>query len=195
MGATRDSWWTPAGPPTWFPLLSLLVGLVACGGTEQATSPEVAAGPVVIPGTYDVSGTTVESGTGSQRSLEGTITLHSDGDTYTASFNLSTRMTSAGESTRAELVGTGSGSIQGDTLVGSAETQVILALVPGVDPGFALLPRGGTTRIMNSSRAVVSPDGTVKIQIESEGAPGSDYTPTRTTLTGKRVDVLGRDRT
>ncbi len=81
--------------------------------------------------------------------------------------------------------------IEGRSLSGTAETQLIVALVPGVDAGFGMLPRVATSRIVNSSTAEIAPDGSVRIEIESNPAPGEEYSPSRTTLRGKRISAVG----
>lgn len=182
----------------WIPIGALSAVLLGCGESEPPAPPDlpdVGAAPPAISGTYDVSGTTVEAATGARRGVSGTVIVLAaeDGATYKTSFHLSTTLTGHGQPQRAELVGTGDGTIDGATLEGTAETQLIVALVPGVDAGFGLMPRAVTTRIANRSRAVVAPDGSVEISIESQALPGEEgYAPTRTTLRGRRVDVLGR---
>lgn len=184
----------------WIPLGALSAALFGCGepASRAPDLPGVDAGPLVISGTYDVSGRTVDVATGAARSVSGTVIVvaSEDGRTYDTSFQLTTTLRRDGDPQQAELVGTGEGTIDGGTLEGSAETQLIVALVPGVDADFGLMPRAATTRIANRSRAVVAPDGSVEIHIESEALPGEEeagaYGPTHTTLRGRRVDVLGR---
>jgi len=167
--------------------------LLACGDAEPSrrAPPVDAAPPPPISGIYKVSGTTVETTTGSERGVSGTVILHAEGDSYTATFSLATTLHASGEAKKAELVGKGEGSITGRKLAGTAETQLIVALVPGVDAGFAMLPRRATARILNQSDATIDTDGGVQIEIESEPAPGQSYAPTRTTLRGRRVSSIG----
>lgn len=168
--------------------------LLACGeGPSTGTTPDVASAPPALPieGTYRVSGTTVDKATGSQRGVSGTIIVKTDGDAYTTTFSLNTTLHGTGEPQKAELIGHGEGTIDGRALSGTAETQLIVALVPGVDAGFGMLPRMATSRIVNRSSADVDPDGSVRIEIESDPAPGEDYAPSRTTLRGKRIAAVG----
>jgi hypothetical protein len=166
---------------------------IACG--EANESPAVSAQPPVEPqplsGLYEVSGRTVDKATGSERNLSGTVIVAAEGESYTATFNLNTTVMTQGDPRRAELIGKGEGRVAGRTLEGSAETQMIVALVPGVDAGFGMLPRGATARIVNQSKATIGDDGTVRIEIESEGAPGTEYAPTHTMLRGRRVSDTG----
>jgi len=165
---------------------------IACGESEP---PAVSAQPPVEPqplsGLYEVSGRTVDKATGAERSLSGTVIVAAEGESYTATFNLNTTIMAQGDPRRAELIGKGEGRVAGRTLDGGAETQMIVALVPGVDAGFGMLPRAATTRILNQSNATIGDDGSVRIEIESEAAPGTEYAPTHTTLRGRRVSDTG----
>jgi len=165
---------------------------IACG---EAEPPAVSAQPPVEPqplsGLYEVSGRTVDKATGAERNLAGTVIVAAEGESYTATFNLNTTILVQGDPRRAELIGKGEGRVAGRTLDGGAETQMIVALVPGVDAGFGMLPRAATTRILNQSKATIGDDGSVRIEIESEAAPGTEYAPTHTTLRGRRVSDTG----
>ena len=166
--------------------------LLGCGSGSE-TTPDVAADQPAAPiaGTYRVSGTTVDKATGSERGVAGTIILKTEGDGYTTTFSLNTTLHGSGEAQKAELIGHGEGTVEGRTLSGMAETQMIVALVPGVDAGFGMLPRVATARIVNKSEADIGADGSVRIEIESDPAPGEEYSPTRTTLRGKRIAPVG----
>jgi len=148
-----------------------------------------------IAGMYEVTGVTVARESGHRREIAGTVILASDGETYTATFNLNTTYPGADQALPAEVIGMGEGTVDGRTLRGRAETQLVMATVPGIDPGFAFVPRMISTRVASSTTATVSPDGYVSIEIENEPAGDSDYTPTRTTLHGARISSagLGRD--
>ena len=178
---------------TWLLAASAALPL-ACGEAEEA--PPVSAAPPVAPeplsGLYEVSGVTVDKATGAERGVAGTVIVDVEGGTYTTTFNLATNLPiRSGAAQRAELVGQGSGRVADRTLEGTAETQLIVALVPGVDPGFGLLPRHATAQIVNRSKAEIAPDGAVEIDIDSEAAPGTDYAPTHTKLRGRRVAAKG----
>ena len=165
---------------------------LACGDSEE--KPGVSAPPVVpepLGGLYEVSGTTVDKATGAERNIAGTLIVDVEGEAYTTTFDLATNIVIQGDSRRAELIGKGEGTVADRTLDGTAQTQLIVALVPGVDASFGMLPRHATARIVNRSHAVISPDGSVRIEIESEAAPGSDYAPTHTQLRGKRIAAKG----
>jgi hypothetical protein len=169
-------------------LLGLVLFLPGCGA-ETDVGEEAAALP--IGGMYEVTGLTVATESGRKREIAGTLILAEDGDSYTATFNLNTTYPGADQALPAEVIGKGEGKIHGRTLKGTAETQLVMATVPGIDPGFAYIPRMVSTRIASTTTATITPDGTVSIEIENEPAPGADYSPTRTTLRGARVSAAG----
>jgi hypothetical protein len=171
---------------------SLVLGL-ACGSAEQAPPPEAAAQGAPISGMYDVSGVTTETASGHQRKLAGTIILAEEesGGRYTATFNLTTTYPGGEESLPAEVIGKGEGTVEGRTLKGTSHTQLVVATVPGVDPGFAFIPRRVSTRIVSSSVTRIAPDGSVQIELSNSPEGDEDYSPTRTVLTGKRVSAAG----
>jgi hypothetical protein len=166
-----------------------LVALVACGTPEQKPAVETAPGEEVpISGMYRVEGATVDKATGEKRDIRGTVILAVEGDRYTATFHLETKFPAPGEDpVSAEVIGKGEGRVEGRTLTGTAHTQVVLAGVPGVDPNFAFIPRHVSTRLISDSVTTIARDGSVVIQTDSRGEPGEEYSPTRTTLRGKRV--------
>ena len=182
-----------------FPALVVGLGmtaalLAACGEGEGAPPPPAPVPAQVTPlaGAYEVAGTTVDKTTGSERGLSGRLVVSTEGDTYGVVFDLTTTLVGSGEPQRAQLIGHGDGTIDARTLTGTAETQLIVALVPGVDAGFGMMPHGVSTRISNRSLATIAPDGSVEIEIESDPAPGeTQYAPTRTTLRGRRLLATG----
>jgi hypothetical protein len=182
-----------SGPAQPWLLAASAALLMACG--EGSEAPPVSAAPPVAPeplsGLYEVSGVTVDKATGAERSVAGTLIVDVSGADYTTTFDLATELPVGGAPQRAELIGKGSGRVDDRKLEGTAETQLIVALVPGVDPGFGLLPRHATAQIVNRSVAVVEPDGRVRIEIDSEAKPGTDYRPTHTRLSGRRVAAKG----
>lgn len=176
-------------------LAGMLLLLVGCGSGENGGGEE-AVEALPIGGMYEVTGVTVARESGHRREIAGTVILATEGETYTATFNLNTTYPGADQALPAEVIGKGEGTIEGRTLNGRAETQLVMATVPGIDPGFAFVPRMVSTRVASNTTATVSPDGFVSIEIENEAAPGSEYTPTRTTLHGSRVSsgaLGGRD--
>jgi hypothetical protein len=60
-----------------------------------------------------------------------------------------------------------------------------------VDPAFAYIPRTVTTRLVSTTMTTLTPEGGVAIEIENVPAPGEEYVPTRTTLTGNRISAAG----
>jgi hypothetical protein len=159
---------------------------LACGDAAQeaAQAPEPA---VPISGLYKVTGKTVSVASGDSREISGTVILNETEAGYTATFSLVTTAPGADQAMPAEIIGTGKGSVEGRTLIGTADTQLVVSTVPGIDPGFAFIPRMVSTRITSKSSAVVSNDGSVTIEIENEASPGQEYLQTRTSLHGRRI--------
>ena len=170
-------------------LTAMLALATACGETSE--TPVEASEVSPIAGMYEVSGNTIETQSGNKRGISGTIILAEDGGKYTATFNLNTSFPGPESGIAAEVIGKGSGDIEGRTLRGTAETQIVMATVPGIDTNFAFIPRMTSTRIMSNSVTTIATDGTITIQIENRPAPGQDYTETRTTLRGMRVSGAG----
>ena len=163
--------------------LALLLATACDGALDSASEADA----VPIAGQYEVPGTTIETSTGSKREIAGTVILADDGDGYTATFHLTTAFDSASGAIPAEVIGKGSGNIDGRELRGIAETQIVMSTVPGIDPAFAFIPRITSTRIVSNSVTSIAADGTVAIQIENQPAAGESYTPSRTTLRGIRI--------
>ena len=172
-------------------LATLLV--LGCGGGDQADSGAEGPAPAAEPiaGIYDVSGITVNEATGSERAISGRIVLVENGPEYTATFDLTTTFPGSEEEHEADVIGRGAGAIEGRTLRGSAETQLVMAGIPGVDPNFAFIPRQVSTRIVSTTVTTIAADGSMTIEIQNRPAEGEEYTPTRTILRGTRVAPAG----
>jgi hypothetical protein len=174
----------------------VLTSLTACERSPgTAGSPDEAAEATPIAGRYEVTGTTVEIGTDKKRDISGSVILAEDGGNYSATFHLTTVFEGEEEVLPAEVIGKGAGTIEGRTLRGNAETQLVISSIPGIDPAFAFIPRSTTTRLVSTSLTSIANDGTVEITIENAGAAGEAYRPTRTTLRGIRTsgaDVASR---
>ena len=182
-------------------VLALLIG-GACGagpesGSANVAPPDIAAAPPApggtsVAGLYEVAGTTTEIETGDEREIAGTLILAQKGDHYTSTFNLRTMYPTPTGALPAEVIGLGEGDVDAGMLSGNAETQIVMSTVPGVDSAFAFMPRRVSDRIRSSTLAEISPDGHVKIEIQSRSVPGrQSYAPTRTTLHGALVSRPG----
>jgi hypothetical protein len=165
----------------------MFVTALACSDQTPPVSSKPPVAPLPIAGMYEVGGVTVDLESGSERKISGKIILNQQGETYTATFALDTLFPTERGNLEAEVIGTGTGNIDGRMLTGSAETQVIVSTVPGIDPGFAFVPRTTTKRIVSASVTTVAEDGSVQVEIESNPAQGEVYSPTRTTLRGNRI--------
>ena len=162
-----------------------LLVLLACERDPQSVTEESAATEAVpLAGMYEVAGTTVDTDTGRKREISGTVILVDNGDRYTATFHLNTVWEGRDGMLPAEVIGKGSGTIEGRTLRGSAETQLVISTIPGIDPAFAYIPRTTTTRLVSDSLTTIETDGSILIKIENAAAAGEIYAPTKTTLRG-----------
>ena len=177
-------------------LLALSAGclvLVSCGADSGDTpdAPDVAAAvdPLPISGMYDVRGVTQpKEGPGPKRRIAGTVILKQEGDAYTATFKLDTTFPDQSEPVQADVIGSGEGTIEGRTLTGKTNTQLVVSMVPGVDTDFAFVPRIVGARIVSTSVTEIAADGSVVIELENQPAEGeTDYTATLTRLTGTRI--------
>lgn len=148
--------------------------------------PAAAADPTPpTSGVYEMTGVTVDRSTGLERPIQGTIVVKVAGDRYTTNFEFST-LYPGSEATAARVTGTGEGKVEGSRLVGEAHLQLTVAAAPGVDVGFAYIPRDVSPRVRSTSTASFFADGSVRAEIENVAEAGSDYSPTRTTMTGHR---------
>ena len=132
------------------------------------------AAPDPYSGTYDVLGH---------------IVLTRKNGHYAAAAELETDFPTHGGAMRADVIGTGNGKPSGKGLAGSAETQLVMQTVPGVDTGFAFIPRQVGPRLVSTWVAHLETDGTLLIELTNQGAKGETYSPTKTTLRGKRVQM------
>jgi len=164
----------------------IVLGL-ACGPSPEDVTDDAEA--AMISGRYRVKGLTKDPTSPHERKITGSVILVQDGDHYTATYELQTTFPAEGGFTDAEVVGVGQGDVDGATLTGTAHTQLVISAVPGVDTGFAFVPRIVTTRIVSDSVAKIRPNGTITIEIENRPESGQDYRPTRTRLTGRRVSA------
>jgi len=163
----------------------LCAALLACGAeTEPALSPDET---VDLSGSWRVRGLTTEVDSGESRDIEGTLILAQQGNEYTASFHLTTNLPTPDGFMPADVVGNGSGTIEGRQFEGSAKTQLIMGLVPGEAGRFPFAPRSYGPRLLSRSKGEVRANGTLTFVSENTGLEGETYAATRTRLTGKRV--------
>lgn len=172
------------------PALTLI--LLLQSGCSSGSDSEASQSNSDFSGLYDVRGFSEEIGSGESRELAGTVVLRQEGDHYSATFELDTRFPYGDTSVAATVIGQGSGSVNGTTLLGEAHTQVVISTVPGVDPGFAFIPRMVTTTITSISKTQIESDGSVTIELANQPAPGASYAPTLTKLKGTRVALQGQ---
>jgi hypothetical protein len=173
--------------PAFRTVSSLALVLIAIAAPlAQAADP---ASPDPFSGTYDVLGTTVDTKSGDTRRLDGHIVLTRKNGHYAASAELETDFPTHGGAMRTDVIGTGEGKPSGKGLAGTASTQLVIQTVPGVDTNFAFIPRQVGPRLVSTWVAHLEADGTLLVELTNHGAKGEVYSPTKTTLRGKRVQM------
>ena len=149
---------------------------------------EEAADVLDIAGRYEVKGVTVDKATNQEREISGTITIVQEGSTFTSHSEFKT-LTPGTDIVPAKVLGTGNGVIEGSKLTGTGENQLQSSSVPGLDVDFGMIPHQKVSQSIRSKwTAEVSGDGTIKLVSDNTAAEGEpDYSPTQTTLEGRRV--------
>jgi len=138
-----------------------------------------------ISGVYRVDGVTVQANTGRLRDVSGTVTLQGHGNGYTATIDLSTLYPTSTGDIPAEIEGKAFGRQIGDHLVGTAQTQMRPAAGVGIS-GTGGAPAEELV-VVSSSVASVDENGKLDIQLLNDPAPGQDYSPSVTVLSGTRL--------
>jgi hypothetical protein len=171
--------------------------LVSCDGEGKSTRSIQPRGPAAellagkadpFSGTYRVRGLTTDAVHGDSRRIHGIIVIAEKEGVYSTNAELETKFPSAGGPVDAQVIGTGSGERVGPKLGGITETQLVMSTVPGVDTGFAWVPRTVGPRLVSTWEAHFRHDGTLVVEIKNEPAEGVEYSPTTTTLYGTRIE-------
>lgn len=165
--------------------LGILLATVAPAGAE----PEKGAAADPFSGTYDVKGTTTDLKSGDTRRIEGHVVLTRKGDQWDAASELATDFPTHGGTVHTDVIGNGEGRQKGDGLEGTAKTQLVIGTVPGVDTGFAFVPRQVGPRIVSKWKAHRDKDGTLVVELSNAPEKGETYSPTKTMLRGTRVEM------
>jgi hypothetical protein len=141
-----------------------------------------------IAGRYEVEGVTVDKKTNDRREISGTITIVQTGATFTSHSEFKT-ITPGTDIVPAKVLGTGEGRIEGRKLRGGGDNQLQSSTVPGLDVDFGMIPHQQVSqRIRSKWTAEIREDGTIKLESDNTAGEGeTDYSPTRTTLEGRRV--------
>jgi len=164
----------------------------ACSAEQRpAPAPPPGGGPD-YSGLYEVSGYTTVRRSGLQRRIAGTLIVApappGASAPYTATFDLETEFATPDGPIQADVIGSARAQAGSAELAGTAETRILMASIPGLDPTFPWIPGRLGPRVLSSFRmAPGEPDGTYRIEIESEAAPGESYEPTRTALLATRT--------
>ncbi len=160
----------------------------AAAAAQTAPHEEPPAETDPFPGSYRVRGLTTDIRSGDTRRIEGIIVLDQRREGfYAMKSDLETRYPSEGGPVDTHVIGTGTGRPSGDQVVGTAEIQLVLGTVPGLGAEFAFAPRVVGPRLLSTWTAGFRRDGTLVIDVENRGAPGEDYSPTRTRLYATRI--------
>lgn len=174
-------------------------GLCACGAPDggDARVPAVGAAPPSsigddVSGSYAVQGVTVQAVSGRQREISGTMVLGISGESYDVSFELHTTAPDLDGNVPVQVLGEGRGLFVGDVLTGTTEEWMTLEPPPGglatLDLSAELPERAGR-RIVSATRGSFDEDGAFEIVIQNYPAPGEEYEPSMTVLTGHRSDA------
>jgi len=168
--------------PTPHFVLALALSTVAPVATEAAEADDP------FSGTYEVKGMTTDLASGDTRRIEGYVVLTRQADHWNAKADLSTDFPTQAGAVHTDVIGNGEGTRAGDGLDGTAHTQLIIGMVPGVDAGFAMVPRQVGPRIVSMWKAHREKDGSLAIELANSPEKGEHYSPTKTTLRGTRVE-------
>jgi hypothetical protein len=182
-----------ASPPLALALSSLLALGLGCGQeTSESASPKSGSELEIvdISGRYDLKGVTSAPGTDDEREIAGSMILTQEGEAYSASYEFKTLFPGENRPVVSNKIVVVQGRLDGRKIYGLASTQVVVSTVPGVDPGFAFIPRSVTTRIVSESVGLLSPDGSITVDIVNRAAPGEIYLSTRSRMSGKRVETV-----
>ena len=145
-----------------------------------------------MSGTYTVKGVTVQAVSGRQREISGTLGLRIEQGRYDVEFELETTAPDLEGNVPVQVRGGGRGLLVGNILTGTTEQWMTLVPPPGGLEAIdltAALPEQAGHKIVSASRASFDDDGAFEIVIENYPAPGEQYEPSMTVLTGHRSDA------
>ncbi len=140
-----------------------------------------------LSGLYYVQGRAVDSETGQSRIAAGTITIQERERGWVSRFEVEMGFDREGGTVSAEVVGTGSGQVDGSMLRGSSTQQLITASVPGVSTRFSMIPRNVGAQIESETTAWIGPDGSIAIEF-SDWNEDSHPSGAIAFLSGSRVE-------
>ena len=172
----------------------------ACSASEpEAETAALAAEPeaAAYAGLYNVSGYTTVRRSGHQRRIQGTVIIARSAtgadEPYTATFDLETEFETPDGPIQADVIGSARAAAEAEALAGTAETRILMASIPGLDPSFPWIPGRLGPRVVSKFKMERAPsEGGFRIEIETEAAPGQSYDPTRTTLRARREAASAR---
>ena len=172
-------------------VLAILAALACSRGEVDVAAPAPA--DLDYAGLYAVEGFTTDDAGGEQRRIVGKLIIAA-GDAgaepvpdYTTTFNMQTEYPTPDGMIQADVIGSGTGDRDETGLVGTAETQLLMAAVPGLDPKFPWIPGQLGPRVVSEFAMNPGEGGEFVIEIASRAAPGESYEPTVTTLRASRI--------
>ena len=163
--------------------VSLLLGWPGLSGADDAEGPG--------EGIWEIEGTTRVEATGDIRQARGRVVLARDDSGYTTTFNLKTNLPTPEGSRNVDITGSGTGSLEGEVLRGTSESQWLMAAIPGLDPQFAFIPGRLGPRIISEFEMRPIP-GSDDYQVDLStvgiaGKAGEGYSPTVSSFRARRV--------
>jgi hypothetical protein len=165
---------------------------LACEAAEPGARVARPPGPdAAFAGLFEVTGDTTVRRSGQQRRIEGRVIIARSAEgvaePYTATFDLETEFATPEGPIQADVIGSARAHPEPTGLTGTAETRILMASIPGLDPTFPWIPGRLGPRVLSKFTMTVgdAPDR-FEIAIESEPAPGESYEPTRTRLRATR---------
>lgn len=176
-----------------------LVALLAVGcDAPAAPAPPAPGGGPDYAGLYEVSGYTTVRRSGQQRRITGTVIVarapQGAPAPYTATFDLETEFATPEGPIQADVIGSARAKPDAAELAGEAETRILMASIPGLDPTFPWIPgRLGPRVLSRFTMAAGERAGAFRVEIESEAAPGESYEATRTALRATRAAAGPRE--
>jgi hypothetical protein len=173
------------------PILVAACLVLACEGTDPRGRTGPGEADAAWAGLFEVSGDTTVRRSGQQRRIAGRVIIARSpagvAEPYTATFDLETEFATPEGPIQADVIGSARARPGTAGLAGTAETRILMASIPGLDPTFPWIPGRLGPRVLSkfTMRPGDAPDR-FEIEIESEPAPGESYEPTRTRLRATR---------
>lgn len=159
-----------------------LVAACVWGALLGASAEE----PRYVGGEYRMTGTITIKDSGERRAISGDVIIDQRGTEYRSTYHLRTRVRGENGLVHADVIGRGEGKIAGDELVGTVETQLIVATVPGAYGTAAYVPRRFGPVITQETRGKIDPHGVLTIEAEYTPVEGGPDQASKLWIQGER---------